>query len=104
MSVARTASHKARLGHALRTIRSRLSLTLAEASARTGVAVSTLSKVENGQMSLTYDKLVQLSEGLEIDISTFFDPIPTNGEERRPAADRPPQHHAPRRGPAGRDP
>jgi transcriptional regulator with XRE-family HTH domain len=80
VSVARTARHKARLGHALRTIRSRLRLTLAETSARTGVAISTLSKVENGQMSLTYDKLVQLSEGLEIDISTFFDPIPINGE------------------------
>ena len=91
LSVVRTASHKARLGQALRTIRSRLRLTLAETSARTGVAVSTLSKVENGQLSLTYDKLVQLSEGLEIDIATFFDPIPANGEEpdacsRRPAA------------------
>ena len=73
-------SHKARLGHALRGIRARLGFTLAETSARTGVAVSTLSKVENGQLSLTYDKLVQLSEGLGIDISTFFDPIPANGE------------------------
>lgn len=81
LSAVRTASHKARLGHALRTIRSRLGLTLAQTSARTGVAVSTLSKVENGQLSLTYDKLVQLSEGLEIDISTFFDPIPDNGQE-----------------------
>ena len=72
-------------------------LTLAETSARTGVAVSTLSKVENGQLSLTYDKLVQLSEGLEIDISTFFDPVPANGEEHDAAADGPPQHHAARR-------
>ena len=81
-----------------------LSLTLAETSARTGVAVSTLSKVENGQMSLTYDKLVQLSEGLEIDISTFFDPIPDQRRAAATCSHRPPQHHAPRRGPAGRDP
>ena len=53
-----------------------MGLTLAETSARTRLAVSTLSKVENGQLSLTYNKLVQLSEGLEIDISTFFDPVP----------------------------
>jgi transcriptional regulator with XRE-family HTH domain len=76
LSADRTTTHKARLGQALRAIRSGLRLTLAETSARTGLAVSTLSKVENGQLSLTYDKLVQLSEGLEIDISTFFDPAP----------------------------
>lgn len=81
LSLIPTASPKARLGRALRTIRARMGLTLAETSARTGLAVSTLSKVENGQLSLTYDKLVQLSEGLEIDISTFFDPMPTSGEE-----------------------
>lgn len=82
--IVRTGNHKARLGHALRAIRARMGLTLAETGARTGIATSTLSKVENGQLSLTYDKLVQLSEGLEIDISAFFDPIPTNGED--PAA------------------
>jgi transcriptional regulator with XRE-family HTH domain len=58
-----------------------MGLTLAETSARTRLAVSTLSKVENGQLSLTYNKLVQLSEGLEIDISTFFDPVPASGED-----------------------
>ena len=89
-------SHKARLGHALRGIRARLGFTLAETSARTGVAVSTLSKVENGQLSLTYDKLVQLSEGLGIDISTFFDPIPANGED--PAAQPTARRSVTRRG------
>jgi transcriptional regulator with XRE-family HTH domain len=84
LSDVRPGSHKARLGRALRTIRARMRLTLAETSARTGLAVSTLSKVENGQLSLTYDKLVQLSEGLEIDISTFFDPLPATGEDHAP--------------------
>ena len=87
-AAARIGSHKARLGHALRGIRARMGLILAEASARTGVAVSTLSKVENGQLSLTYDRLIQLSERPEIDISTFFDPIPASGED--PTA-RPPR-------------
>jgi transcriptional regulator with XRE-family HTH domain len=67
---------KARLGTTLRTIRTRMRMTLADVSARTGLAVSTLSKVENGQLSLTYDKLVQLSEGLEVEIGVFFDPAP----------------------------
>ena len=68
---------KARLGKALRAIRSQMRLTLADVSIRTGVAVSTLSKVENGQLSLTYDKLVQLSEGLQVDITALFSADPT---------------------------
>ena len=68
---------RARLGRALRTIRSGLGISLADVSLRTGVSISTLSKVENGQLSLTYDKLVQLSEGLEVDIGVFFEAEPT---------------------------
>ena len=67
---------KARLGKALRTIRNQRQLTLADVSVRTGVSVSTLSKVENGQLSLTYDKLVQLSEGLQVDITALFSADP----------------------------
>jgi len=36
------------------------------------VAVSTLSKVENDQMSLTYDKLLQISEGLGLSLAEFL--------------------------------
>lgn len=68
---------RARLGRALRAIRRNLGLSLAEVALRTKVSVSTLSKVENSQMSLTYDKLVQLSQGLEVDISAFFEASPT---------------------------
>jgi len=46
--------------------------TLADASERTGLPISTLSKVENDKISLSYDKLVKLSQGLEIDISRLF--------------------------------
>jgi transcriptional regulator with XRE-family HTH domain len=63
---------KARLGRSLRAIRARMDLTLAEVAERTGVSVATLSKIENGQLSPTYDKLVQLCEGLGLDISAFF--------------------------------
>ena len=47
-------------------VRARSSFTLAETSARTRVAVSTLSKVENEQLSLIYDKLAQLSYELAL--------------------------------------
>jgi transcriptional regulator with XRE-family HTH domain len=80
-----TTTPKARLGAALRAIRSQMRLTLADVSARTGVSVSTLSKVENGQLSPTYDKLVQLSEGLEVDIGAFFDAEPRVAAAAAPA-------------------
>ncbi len=67
---------RARLGRALRAIRAELGVSLADVALRTRVSVSTLSKVENGQLSLTYDKLVQLSEGLGVDISAFFSDQP----------------------------
>lgn len=46
--------------------------TLVEVSERTGIPVSTLSKVETGKMSLSYEKLVRLSRGLDIDIARLF--------------------------------
>jgi transcriptional regulator with XRE-family HTH domain len=63
----------ARPGHALRALRKRKNWTLAEVGARTGLPVSTLSKLENGKMSLSYDKLARLSAGLEIDIAQLFE-------------------------------
>jgi transcriptional regulator with XRE-family HTH domain len=60
-------------GSALRALRKRRGWTLAEVSARTGLPVSTLSKIENGKMSLSYDKLVRLSTGFETDIAQLFE-------------------------------
>lgn len=34
--------------------------------------MSTLSKIENNPMSLTYDRLVQLARGLKVDIVELF--------------------------------
>ncbi|NIJ35901.1 transcriptional regulator with XRE-family HTH domain [Sphingopyxis panaciterrae] len=56
----------------LREFRTENGWTLAEVSERTGIPVSTLSKVETGKMSLSYEKLVRLSRGLEIDITRLF--------------------------------
>ena len=41
-------------------------------SERSGLPISTLSKVENDRLTLTYDKILQLSENLQIRISDLF--------------------------------
>jgi transcriptional regulator with XRE-family HTH domain len=61
-------------GLALRAIRIQKGWTLAEVSKRTGMPISTLSKIENDRMSLSYDKLARLSAGLEVDIAELFGP------------------------------
>ena len=70
----KTIAHRARLGVALRTLRARKGWTLAEVSRRTGFSVPTLSKVEHDKLSLSYDKLIRLSEGLAVDIAELFTP------------------------------
>ena len=60
------------LGSLLRSLRSRNGWTLKEMSERTDIPVSTLSKVEHDRLTLTYDKLVQLSQRLNIRISELF--------------------------------
>jgi transcriptional regulator with XRE-family HTH domain len=68
----RQARATARPGAAVRNIRTGKGWTLAEASRRTGLPVSTLSKIENDKVALSYDKIARISEGFGIDISTLF--------------------------------
>src|SRR5450755_3051699 len=60
------------LGSLLRSLRSRHGWTLKEMSQRTNIPVSTLSKVEHDRLTLTYDKLLQLSQRLNIRMSELF--------------------------------
>lgn len=64
----------ARPGAALRALRNQRGWTLAEVGKRTGLRVSTLSKIENDRISLSYDKLALLSASLGVDISALFAP------------------------------
>ncbi|KQX25022.1 MULTISPECIES: helix-turn-helix domain-containing protein [unclassified Sphingomonas] len=77
------------LASALRSIRQEHGWTLADASKVTGLSISTLSKIENGQRSLSYDKLVALAAKLSVDVSRLF------GDRTRPSA--PPPSFAGRR-------
>ena len=60
------------LGHILRDLRNHRGWTLKEMSERSGIPVSTLSKVEHDRLTLTYDKLLQLSQKLNIRMSELF--------------------------------
>jgi transcriptional regulator with XRE-family HTH domain len=60
-------------GAAVRAVRERRGWTLAEASRRTRLSVSTLSKIENNRVSLNFEKLARLSAGLGIDIANLLD-------------------------------
>jgi transcriptional regulator with XRE-family HTH domain len=60
------------LGACLRQVRFKRRMSIADVSAATGIAKSTLSRVENDQLSLTYAKLLQLCKGLQIDIAELF--------------------------------
>jgi len=59
-------------GAALKALRRKRGWTLADVSKRTGLPLSTLSKIENDRMSPTFDKLARISTGLQIDIATLF--------------------------------
>jgi len=63
---------RAGLGLRLKRIRTDGKLTLQQVSARTQVARSTLSKIENGQLSPTYDILQKIARGMGIDIAELF--------------------------------
>ncbi len=77
------------LGRLLRDLRARHGWTLKEMSERTKIPVSTLSKVEHDRLTLTYDKLLQVSEGLKTPLSELFaDPIGDAGVDSAVTARR----------------
>jgi transcriptional regulator with XRE-family HTH domain len=71
------------LGQRLKRIRFDKSWTLEDVSQRTGVARSTLSKIENGQMSPTYDVLQKIVRGTGLDIVELFDSRQQNAPSGR---------------------
>ena len=67
------------LGERVRELRKERNWTLEQAATQAGLARSTLSKIENGQMSPTYDALKKLALGLEISVPQLFTP-PVNDQ------------------------
>jgi len=64
------------LGQRVRDRRKARGWTLERAAVQAGLARSTLSKIENGQMSPTYEALKKLAEGLAISVPQLFTPSP----------------------------
>ncbi|MCZ4254955.1 XRE family transcriptional regulator [Sulfitobacter sp. G21635-S1] len=62
------------LGARVRELRKARGWTLEQAAKQAGLARSTLSKIENGQMSPTYEALKKLAIGLEISVPQLFTP------------------------------
>ncbi len=77
-----------RLGERVRQIRQARNWTLEEAARRAGLARSTLSKIENAQMSPTFDAVQKLARGLGIDVPQLFTPAPAHAVSGRRALTR----------------
>lgn len=72
----KSATNDSHPGQALRAARIEQGLSLRALAARIGLPFSTLSKLENGKMVLTYDKLVRLAQGLNVDIGALVSGAP----------------------------
>lgn len=57
---------------AIRQLRKRSGMTLSDVSERTGLTISTISKLERGRISLSYDKLMLLSKALGVDLAQLL--------------------------------
>ncbi len=66
------------LGRRVRELRKARGWTLEQAAGEAGLARSTLSKIENGQMSPTYEAVKKLAEGLAISVPQLFTPPSRN--------------------------
>lgn len=64
---------RVQLGLRLREHRKARRLTLKDLSGRSGVALSTLSKMELGQISVSYEKLAAVARALALDVGQLFD-------------------------------
>lgn len=66
------ADDDSRLAERVQLLRKRKGWTVAETARRAGLSTSMLWKVENGQTSLTYQKLMRLAKGLEVEVAELF--------------------------------
>jgi len=75
MSNSRKNTHKSKLSFLavrVRELRNENETTLKVLSERSTISIATLSKIENNQLQPTYDTILKLAKGLDVDISTLF--------------------------------
>lgn len=66
------ASSRVRVGAAIRAKRQAAGMSLAELADRIGVALSTMSKIENGKISTSFERLDSISRALQADLAEFL--------------------------------
>jgi transcriptional regulator with XRE-family HTH domain len=72
------------LGRRVKALRALAGMTLKEVSERSLISISALSKIENNQLSPTYENIVRLAYGLDADIAALFaDDSPVSVTGRR---------------------
>jgi transcriptional regulator with XRE-family HTH domain len=69
-----SAASRQEIGVRLREVRHEMKLTLSDVSRDTGVSISNLSKIENGQVSPSFDILKRICDGLGISLEDFVRP------------------------------
>ncbi|RID92458.1 XRE family transcriptional regulator [Gemmobacter lutimaris] len=60
------------LGNRMKSVRQACGLTLEAAAQRTGLAVSTIHKIENGRVSPSYENLVRIARAYDIGMERLF--------------------------------
>ncbi|WP_376870600.1 helix-turn-helix domain-containing protein [Albirhodobacter sp. R86504] len=63
---------RAELGTRMKTVRQNCGLTLEAAAQRTGLALSTIHKIENGRVSPSYENLVRIARAYDIGMERLF--------------------------------
>src|SRR5882762_3112260 len=79
------ATEKSTLGNLIRLMRQQNNWTLRQMSAKVGIPLSTLAKVEADKLSLTYDKLQQFTSRLGMTMTEFLgqaEARPVESEQR----------------------
>ena len=72
MAKAKPEPPQARIGRAVRERRQALGLSLGDLAAQLGVAVSTVSKLENGLAPITFERLETISRLLKVDMASLL--------------------------------
>lgn len=68
------ADHQGGLHAIVKALRTRSGLTLTELAERAELAVSTISKIETGQLSPGYETIQRLAIGLDVEVAELFQP------------------------------
>jgi transcriptional regulator with XRE-family HTH domain len=79
---------QARIGRAIRQRRQALGLSLTATAAQLGVAISTLSKLENGLVPITFQRLDAISRLLKVDMAALLAETPQDAATSSPAEKR----------------